>query len=58
MTAQGKKRHNVLYCYYTHYIDLRGNKQAREFVTPRKKVADRFSRCDATSAQNADESLR
>lgn len=36
------KRHNILYCYYTHYIDLRANKQARKFVTP-QKVADRLN---------------
>lgn len=42
MTAQ-EKRHNILYCYYTHYIDLRTNKQARKFVTPHKKVACRLN---------------
>lgn len=30
------KMHNILYCYYTHYIDLRGNKQAQKFVTSEK----------------------
>lgn len=36
------KRHNILYCYYTHYIDLRASKQARKFVTP-QKVTDGLS---------------
>lgn len=40
----GKKQHNILHCYYAHYIDSRANKQAEKFVTPQKIMKLRGAR--------------